>query len=196
MKYKGPARSGWFTLSASPSIVCSRLAHYTLVVVFPAGAMVNHPLQKSNPCMACACCCCKLVHKFVSSYACARCATSQVWEKYGVKGIEKLRGKMKLGDKDGGFQRMMSLSRGADHLGFDLDFAAAGAVSSIAAAAAQQQKQCRVSAATQLPPWHSTWPGSCREMVWSAELVAAGASRPAAQCTSANSACRCKRCGP
>jgi hypothetical protein len=89
----------------------------------------------------------------------------QVWEKHGVAGIEKLRGKLKLGDLDGGYQRMMSLSWGADHLGFELDFKAAGAVSSVAAAAAQKQNR-RVSAATQLPLSACREHACMRQLLW------------------------------
>lgn len=43
-----------------------------------------------------------------------------MWEAHGVAGIHKLRGKLSLGDLDGGFQRLMSLSRGAPDLGREL----------------------------------------------------------------------------
>jgi hypothetical protein len=44
----------------------------------------------------------------------------QVWEQKGVKGIERLRGKLAMADPDGGFKRLMSLSRGAPQLGREL----------------------------------------------------------------------------
>ena len=68
----------------------------------------------------------------------------QVWERYGVEGIEKLRGKLTPGDLDGGFSSLMSLCWGAPNLDLDLDYEAAGA-----AAAPQEQE---VGSVAQLLP--------------------------------------------
>lgn len=83
---------------------------------------------------------------------CRRCLPSvQVWDKYGIPGIKKLRGELALGDLDGGFKRLMSLSWGAPDLGFELDYAAAGTTDSVAAAAAQEAEPGgRVSARAKL----------------------------------------------
>lgn len=89
----------------------------------------------------------------------------QVWERYGVEGIEKLRGKLTPGDLDGGFSSLMSLCWGAPNLNFKLDYKAAGAGSSVVAAAARAQE---VSPAAQLPPCalrHARCGVSCASLV-------------------------------